>query len=738
MNRTDFQFWFDGINNRYDNIASKTIDVCIIVCVLFISFYCSSFFILEQQKFSVITLISSAMVASYFFLGWRAMPLMICIYLFHFQGLDQDSVAISIYAISTPLLAFSAVWVFEYFYFKAKSHSVSAVIELYFIIIGFLLPVAKFLVLITLESIRVEYNLSLSFIIYATLGDMLTQLTLTPVLLFMFSLWKNDHDSEMQAFFNLSNAIRQSKATEVRYILWLSIFICISITIFFVSNDLIINSMCFVLLILIIVGYGRHGLLQPLCMTTFVVIMMILGAVDRVNNTQNYDAFFGLILVLWVIVTLSYMICGAIVKNYEMLQDKLEADRLDSYTGLFNVKQMLEDLDGELPAVLIYIDLAPTLNRLASMGYKGKSQLIAQLNQYIIEQNKAIKRCYRPAFSTGILSFLKPTSGIDNQLNYLFTQIDGFKFNWSGVSISLVSPTIHCINVRDKAAIKDVLSQLSEQSGDGLEGVNWVDSFDSSLCKIDTLSTIQNIFKTDSFELYCQPYLNLHNPASRKCSFEVLLRIRANAGHSISPAEFFPMIHFFGLEVQLDKWVVENTFRTLNERIQDWALIEKCSINLTAKMVSMPDTTKTILNLAQKYQIDLSKICFEVTESSALKSENQAIETLQQLREAGSKIALDDFGTGYASFSYLRRLPLDILKIDGEFVKDVLNNEQDRLIISSMSLVAKEIGLETVAEFVETEEHIAILQEFDITYAQGYAISKPMPLNLFFDELMAH
>ncbi|OJI52048.1 Cyclic di-GMP phosphodiesterase YfgF [Vibrio vulnificus] len=135
-----------------------------------------------------------------------------------------------------------------------------------------------------------------------------------------------------------------------------------------------------------------------------------------------------------------------------------------------------------------------------------------------------------------------------------------------------------------------------------------------------------------------------------------------------------------------------------------------------------------IIEKAHQYQVPLDKICFEVTESSALQNEEQAIETLKVLRAAGCKIALDDFGTGYASFAYLRRLPLDIVKIDGEFIKDLPTNETDRLIVESISNVANDIGLETVAEFVESEQHVEMLKQWHITYAQGFGVYKPQPL----------
>lgn len=129
------------------------------------------------------------------------------------------------------------------------------------------------------------------------------------------------------------------------------------------------------------------------------------------------------------------------------------------------------------------------------------------------------------------------------------------------------------------------------------------------------------------------------------------------------------------------------------------------------------------------HEIPMNKLCFEITESDALCNEPIAIQNLNLLRKAGSTIALDDFGTGYASFDYLRRLPLDVLKVDGSFVKDIVASENDRIIVQAISQVARSMNLVTVAEFVESEAHIETLRALNIQFAQGFGVSKPIPLS---------
>ena len=197
----------------------------------------------------------------------------------------------------------------------------------------------------------------------------------------------------------------------------------------------------------------------------------------------------------------------------------------------------------------------------------------------------------------------------------------------------------------------------------------------------------------------------------------------------MSPAEFFPLINEFGLERELDKWVIEHTFKVLKNHIEDWDSIGRCAINLTAKALNSHGLAEDIQTEANLHKIPMNKLCFEITESDALRNEPIAIQNLNRLREAGSTIALDDFGTGYASFDYLRRLPLDVLKVDGSFVKNIVDSENDRIIVQAISQVASSMQLVTVAEFVESEDHIETLKALNIQFAQGFGVARPLPLS---------
>ena len=149
------------------------------------------------------------------------------------------------------------------------------------------------------------------------------------------------------------------------------------------------------------------------------------------------------------------------------------------------------------------------------------------------------------------------------------------------------------------------------------------------------------------------------------------------------------------------------------------------SINLSGNTISDPYILDFIQNELDKTKLSPENICFEITETAAISSITKAINVITKLKDIGVKFALDDFGSGLSSFGYLKDLPVDFLKIDGTFVKNIVKNEKDRAIVRSINEVAKVMGMKTIAEFVENREILEILKDIGVDYAQGYGIGKP-------------
>ncbi len=235
---------------------------------------------------------------------------------------------------------------------------------------------------------------------------------------------------------------------------------------------------------------------------------------------------------------------------------------------------------------------------------------------------------------------------------------------------------------------------------------------------------IKHAAETNQFVLYHQPMANLQSPSTPHC--EILLRLR-DQERLRNPGEFIPAAERYRLMPVIDRWVIEHVFRYLHDRglhQSDGTYF----INLSGSTVSVPEIFNDIKKLRKKYNIRPTQICFEITETAAIDNLVEAVRFISDIREQGFKFALDDFGVGLSSFSYLKTIPVDYLKIDGSFVQRLLENPIDRGIVEACNSIAHAAGLKTVAEFVENEATRQALTRIGVDFAQGYGIVKPAPL----------
>lgn len=190
------------------------------------------------------------------------------------------------------------------------------------------------------------------------------------------------------------------------------------------------------------------------------------------------------------------------------------------------------------------------------------------------------------------------------------------------------------------------------------------------------------------------------------------------------PFGFLPAAERFGLSVDIDKWVVAHAIDTLVAQRQCNPDL-KYTINLAAQSIGNESVMQLIKEKLQHTGLAPEAICFEVTESVAMSDMKKAIGFLTQLQQLGCTTALDDFGAGFSSFAYLQDLPVDYVKIDGRFVKNLAGNPVDQAIVDAMNKVAQALGKQTIAEFVENEESLQILKQIGVDYAQGYHLGRP-------------
>jgi len=237
--------------------------------------------------------------------------------------------------------------------------------------------------------------------------------------------------------------------------------------------------------------------------------------------------------------------------------------------------------------------------------------------------------------------------------------------------------------------------------------------------KLAWIARIQEALAEDRFMLYAQPIIDLGS--GDVVQSELLLRLRDADGTIIAPGAYLHIAEQYGLIGDIDRWVVEQGIALAAEG-------RPVEINLSARSVGDQQILDHIEACLASTGADPSVIVFEITETAILEDEAAALAFVQRLHAIGCKLALDDFGTGYGGFTYLKQLPVDYLKIDIEFVRDLATNPASRHVVEAVVGLARGFGLKTVAEGVEDAEAYALLREIGVDLAQGYYIARPGPL----------
>jgi diguanylate cyclase (GGDEF)-like protein/PAS domain S-box-containing protein len=245
---------------------------------------------------------------------------------------------------------------------------------------------------------------------------------------------------------------------------------------------------------------------------------------------------------------------------------------------------------------------------------------------------------------------------------------------------------------------------------------------------IQWLHKIRNALEDNKFRLYCQSIVPLQQTAEHVAHHEILLRMLDDNDTVLRPASFMPAAENFNLMPSIDRWVVAHTFKLLQERTNLKDNIGMFSINLSAQSLEDDNFLGFVIDLLDKTKVPADKICFEITESTAISNIISATRFMSILRGMGCRFSLDDFGRGFSSYGYLKNLPLDYLKIDGTFVRDLANDDMDHAMVNSINQIGHTMGVQTIAEFVETEEALEQLIHLGVDHVQGYQLGKPHPM----------
>ncbi|MDH5396474.1 MAG: EAL domain-containing protein, partial [Gammaproteobacteria bacterium] len=310
-----------------------------------------------------------------------------------------------------------------------------------------------------------------------------------------------------------------------------------------------------------------------------------------------------------------------------------------------------------------------------------------------------------------------------------------FRFSWAsnifevGVSIGIVPINDSVVSITDLLSAADSACYVAKEKGRNAKHIYI--SGDKALAQhhgqMKWYQRIQHALDEERFELYMQEIKPVNGNMSSHA--EILLRMNEVNGSVVSPIKFLPTAERYHMIMEIDRWVIRSVLSIINKPDSRLALLKGvCAINLSGQSLGHEIFLDYVLSQFELYKVDGNLICFEITETAVISNISQARKFMHEMKKKGCKFSLDDFGSGLSSFSYLKNLDVDYLKIDGSFVKNILNDKHDYNMVSTINHLGHSLGLKTIAEYVENSDLATALQDMGVDYIQGYAIDMPSPV----------
>ncbi len=442
------------------------------------------------------------------------------------------------------------------------------------------------------------------------------------------------------------------------------------------------------------------------------------------------------------------------VSERQAMLDKLKKmAEHDALTGLHNRQYFMEELEkvvdraarkSDLKVALLYIDLDNFKFVNDTLGHLAGDRVLIEVTELLnrrMRKSDLLGRIGGDEFA--IILYEVDLNQAKQVADYYRRQLADYIFRYDrrtidiGCSIGVAVLTADINNKEGLLARADVACQIAKRSGKNKVHVYLPDDRENMTSMREDMGwakRIKRAIEYDQFVFACQPIMDVKS--NKIFSYEVLLRMQDAKEKNILPAGFLPSAERFGLILDIDRWIIRNSIAELG-RLRCNGLDIFYSINLSAKAVCDEETLSIITEAIEVNNVDPRAITFEITENTAIDNFDTAIVFLEALHNLGCFTALDDFGVGYSSFAYLKDLPVDYVKIDGSFVKNIESDALNMAMVKSMNEVAHAVGRKTVAEFVENKQGLEILRDIGVDYVQGYHIGKPLfarsyvtPMNL--------
>ena len=311
--------------------------------------------------------------------------------------------------------------------------------------------------------------------------------------------------------------------------------------------------------------------------------------------------------------------------------------------------------------------------------------------------------------------------------------IDGFVFVWEhntytiSASIGAVMLDHPGVTLKDVMAQADTACYLAKEAG--RNRVHFYSEQDDESTRrrseMEWANRLRWAIDEARLQLQYQEVRALRPGEEEAPRVELLLRFRDEAGRLVVPGAFIPAAERYGLMPMIDRWVIETALANFDRLHPSGKGLALATINVSGASLEDEALTDLILQLLQRHQVAPQRVCFEITETVAVRNLSRVSRFMERLREVGCRIALDDFGAGMSSFGYLKNLPVDIIKIDGSFIRDLLNDPMSHAIVRAVTDIGHQRGLLVVAEWVSNEEILQALVPLEVDFAQGFALHQP-------------
>ncbi len=441
------------------------------------------------------------------------------------------------------------------------------------------------------------------------------------------------------------------------------------------------------------------------------------------------------------------MVFSDVSESRELAREISHQATHDALTGLINRREFERRLQRVLESAhdessehgLCFLDLDQFKVVNDSCGHAAGDELLRQvaaLFKQQIRNHDTLARLGGDEFS--VLMEHCPLAAAKQVAQKLRRALQDFRFHWdgktftAGVSIGLVSIDNSSASVSSILSAADNACYAAKNSG--RNRIHLYRSDDAASLhrhgQMQWINRLQQAPENDRFRLYCQTIA----PASKHARehsgvhIEVLLRMLDDQDRIVAPGAFLPAAERYQLASRVDRWVVTAVLNWLENHRGELDQLGCCAINLSGQSLGDDMFEGFVLRLLDETGIPGEKLCFEITETAAIINLMNATRLMQSLKKRGCRFALDDFGSGLSSFGYLKNLPVDYLKIDGMFVKDLLRDPIDFAMVRSINEIGQLMGKQTIAEYVENASILQRLQEIGVDWAQGFGIDRPQPL----------